>query len=1305
MTAGPDAPTAAMADPDPGDRRRPPATAGAYTAAVPLDVSDRPELLVILDSHGIIYRSYFALREAFASTVRRTGEPVWAVYGYANSLLYTLDELHPTHIIAAWDGPGPTFRHEADADYKATRAPMPDDLKPQLGRVRELLDAFRIPVVEAPGYEADDVLGTLATQAAAAGVATVLVTLDNDMVQLVQPGVRVLMYRPYQRDYVLYDEERVRERWSFGPERMTDYKALVGDTTDNIAGVKGIGEKGAKALIEQWGTIEEMLDHLEEITPQRAQKALAAAQEEARHYKHLATIVTDVPEAVLDLDAARVHEYDRGEVLQLFQELEFRSLVARLPQHADMTGAPESAEHAEGAITRGGDYELVTTPQRLAEVVEAVQAARRFGFEVVADDEHPMRAAFCLVGVALSIEAGRGWYLPFGHTQEAPPLQEGQQELDLTVEDGGSDGAGGTNGTSVTDGTEPASPLEQLARETVLEAIAPLFTDPAIEPVSNSGKNQMLALGAAPDGFWTQAINFDTSIAGYVLGERAVDVRGLAFERLGHELVEPKSLLGTGRKAIPFSRSAPGDAKELAVGNADATLRLAADLAPELATTQLDRVFAEIDIPHIPVLARMEQRGLAIDREALEILGVELATDVAEAERGVYEAVGHEFQIGSPQQLSQVLFEELELPKSRKTATGWTRRTRTPSSPLRAAHPAVEAVLRWRELTKIKSTYVDTLPLQVNPHTGRVHTVFSQTTAATGRLSSNDPNLQNIPVRTEIGNAVRSAFVARDCGEDPLLLSLDYSQIELRILAHVSGDEELRAAFLGGADIHRTNGVAGVRGGAGRRRRGDAAAGEGVQLRRALRADGVRAVAARGHPARGRGGVHPRLLRGLPDGGAVARRRRHRGARSRLRRDAGGAAALHPGAALAEPQPAAGGGADRDQHADPGDGGGHHQDRDEPHRRGADRASQGRRAGAHGAAGPRRAAVRAAARGAERGARNRAAADALESSWRCRWSSTRSSGGPGAEWSEPPRRRLARRRSRRMPELPEVETIRRDLEPHLVGRTIERARIHPGGERLATTHAPRELERELARRRIEELRRHGKYLLARLDDGRSWVLHLRMTGLLLLRGAGDASGRFERACVDLDDGSSLRFEDARKFGTWHLVDEPREAMPRVGPDALSEAFTPQWLREALGRAQRAGQDRAARSARGGRRRQHLRRRGALARRHRSARARQLDRPATGAAAARGGAAGVTRGPRRPGQLLRLLPRRLRGPRLAPPAGARLSPRGRAVRAGALPRPADLAGAPRRSRDALLRELPAGVMQRRRRNGGHGSAST
>ena len=327
--------------------------------------------------------------------------------------------------------------------------------------------------------------------------------------------------------------------------------------------MKGIGEKGAKALIEQWGTIEEMLDHLEEITPQRAQKALAAAQEKARHYKHLATIVTDVPEAVLDLDAARVHEYDRGEVLQLFQELEFRSLVARLPQHADMAGAPESAEHAEGAITRGGDYELVTTPQRLAEVVEAVQAARRFGFEVVADDEHPMRAGV-LPGGRRAQHRGRPGLVP-----AVRPHAGGAAAA------GGAAGAGpdrprtgartvraGRTGRALRTARSRRRRSSSWRARPSSRRSRRCSPTRRSSPSPTAARTRMLALGAAPDGFWTQAINFDTSIAGYVLGERAVDVRGLAFERLGHELVEPKSLLGTGRKAIPFSRSAPGDAKE-----------------------------------------------------------------------------------------------------------------------------------------------------------------------------------------------------------------------------------------------------------------------------------------------------------------------------------------------------------------------------------------------------------------------------------------------------------------------------------------------------------------------------------------------------------------------------------------------------------------------------------------------------------------------------------------------------------------------------------------------------------------------
>ncbi len=734
-----------------------------------------PPLLVILDSHGIIYRSYFALRDVL--TVRRTGESVAAVFGYANSLLYVINELHPRYIMAAWDGPEPTFRHEADETYKATRLPMPDDLRPQIDRVRELLGAFRIPIIEAVGYEADDVLGTLATQGLEAGLDVVIVTLDNDMVQLIQPGVRVYMFRPYQRDYVLYDEERVRERWSFEPRQMVDYKALVGDTSDNIPGVRGIGEKGAVALIQQWGSVEAMLKHLDEVKPPRAQKALAEGREAALHSKRMATIVRDVPGVTLDLDRAAVHDYDRDAVLELFRELEFRSLVSRLPEHVTDSPIPDRAPKPE-APAEQPQYRVVTTTEELSELAQAVRTAGRFAFELVADDPHPMRAADRLVGIGVSIEAARGWYVPFGHAQASL--------------------FGNDDGQQPADGPRPF----QLSQSEVLRSLEPLFTAPDIERVAHNGKNALLALAEAQDGFWCEGLDFDTMIAAYLLGDSNVSIRGLAFDRLGHELVEPKMLLGTGRKALTFAQSTPDACAAYAAGNADLALRLAELLGPELDQTGVRKVFEEVDLPHIPVLARVEQRGLALDTEVLHGLSGALVGRIHAAERAVYDAVGHEFQIGSPQQLSSILFEELQLPRTRKTATGWTTDADALEA-LRGVHPVIGAVLEWRELTKIKSTYVDTLPLQVNSRTGRVHTVFSQVTAATGRLSSNDPNLQNIPVRTEIGNAVRRAFVARDCGEDPVLLSFDYSQIELRVLAHVSGDEELRRAFAEGIDIHR----------------------------------------------------------------------------------------------------------------------------------------------------------------------------------------------------------------------------------------------------------------------------------------------------------------------------------------------------------------------------------------------------------------------------------------------------------------------------------------------------------------------
>jgi DNA polymerase-1 len=733
--------------------------------------TERKPLLVILDSHGIIFRSYYALRDVL--TVRRTGEPVSAVFGYANSLLTVFNELNPTHVIAAWDESGPSLRKERDERYKAQRTAAPDDLVPQFARVRELLDAFHIPTIGRAGYEADDILGTFAAQAAAQGIDTVIVTLDNDIVQLIQPHVRVYMYRLYQRDYVMYDEDGVRERWGFEPRQMIDYKALMGDTSDNIPGVKGIGEKGAKQLIDEWGTLENMIEHLDEVKPPRAQKALTEGLDEARLSKELATIVTEVPELELSLEGAELQDYDRERVMKLFQEMEFRSLINRLPASTRKRGGAPAA-----GLASAGTYEAVTTSEQLKQVVAAVRKAGRFAFDLVADDAHPVRAADCLVGISVSCSEESGWYIPFGHRDATA---EGQQAL-------------------MADENAAAS-VEQLSRSEVFEGLLPLFTDEGIERIGHDAKFGLLALAETRGGAWTSSIDFDTQVAAYLLGDLNMTLQRLAFDRLGAETVEPKDFLGIGRKAIPFAEAPVDDVMRYSASNADFILRLAAVLGPELEASELVSVFENIDLPHIPVLARMEQFGVALDTSALAKLSVDLVERIALAERETYDAVGHEFKLGSPVELSQVLFDELGLPRTRKTKTGYTTDANALEA-LREAHPVVNAILGWRELTKIKSTYVDALPLQVNPRTNRVHTVFSQATAATGRLSSNDPNLQNIPVRTELGQEVRRAFVARDCGEDPVLLSIDYSQIELRVLAHVSGDDGLRQAFADGQDIH-----------------------------------------------------------------------------------------------------------------------------------------------------------------------------------------------------------------------------------------------------------------------------------------------------------------------------------------------------------------------------------------------------------------------------------------------------------------------------------------------------------------------
>ncbi len=722
--------------------------------------------LVIFDGHGIIHRAYHAFPEPL--TVRKTGEVVTAVYGVANTLLTVLDQLKPAHVAFTLDPPGRTFRHEKDETYKAQRVAMPDDLRSQLGRVQELIEAFSIPIYMAEGYEADDALGTLAKQAEELGVETYLVTLDSDVVQLVRDGVKVFMMRPYQRDIVVYDENAARERYEIDPQQMPDLKGLKGDTSDNIQGVPGIGDKTAVKLIQQFGSIENLYKHLAEVTPEKLRENLRAHEKQARHSKEMATIHTDAP-LKLDLDACAVKNYDREKVLALFRDLEFKSLAARLPESSAPQGNGRPAA-AEAKAVAAQDYRTVYTEQELSELATRLSSAKSFTFDTETSDLNPIRSS--LVGISFSWRPGQAAYVPVGHR---PALGD----------------------------------AEQLPLKTALKGLAPLLEDEKIEKTAHNAKFDMEALAGCD--VEVRGVAFDTMIAAYLLGEGggeankpgggSLGLKWIASKRLNQEMVPIRDLIGTGSKQLSMADVPVAQAAPYACADADMTGRLRPSLEADLREQGLWQLFSKIEMPLVPVLARMEEAGVAVDTDALREMSRNLGKQIERLEREAYDSVGHEFNMGSPQQLSQVLFEELKLPKTRRTKQGYTTDA-TALEALRGAHAVIDILLEWRQLTKLKSTYIDALPALVNPKTGRIHSNFNQTVAATGRLSSQDPNLQNIPVRTDLGNAIRRCFVARDFGPDPILIAADYSQIELRILAHLSQDPGLIEAFLADEDIH-----------------------------------------------------------------------------------------------------------------------------------------------------------------------------------------------------------------------------------------------------------------------------------------------------------------------------------------------------------------------------------------------------------------------------------------------------------------------------------------------------------------------
>ena len=705
----------------------------------------------MLDSHGILFRAFFAMANSDNPLMTSKGELSFATHGYAETLIRVLDQLKPTHICAAWDAHGPTFRHEASAAYKATRRETPSDLLVQMKRVREMLDAFGIPIFEMPGFEADDVAGTIAKQVAAQGIETYIATLDTDLVQLIGPNINLFMFRPYQRDTVDYNEKRAAERYGFSPKYMIDYKALKGDTSDNVEGIKGIGEKTATDLIRQFGGVPQIYENIE-LTKGAVKQKLIDGREIAFRNLDLVTIHTDLP-VDFDLDKCRVKDFDREKVMALFRELEFRMLAQRLDE---VLGSKPAQELVDAET----DYGMVCEQLPLDELAATLRAAGSFALATVSstgDTAHPL-----LLGLSFATEPGKAWYVPMGH---APRMD---------------------------------SELAQVSLDAVRKTLGPILADPNIKKTAYNTKYLLHQLEA--NGMPFAGYDFDVSIGAFLLGETSSTLSSLINERLGIELTSVAALTGSGRKAIVLAQAEVDQVSRHACQHAEMLLRVRPQLEDQLNERGQWPLFNEMEMPLMPVLYRMERIGVAVDVGVLRDISRTLSADAEKAEREIYALVGHEFNIGSPKQLSDILFGELGLPKTRKMTQGYSTDQRALES-LRSVAPIIDLIFSYRELTKLKSTYTDALPATVADD-GRIHTDFQQTVASTGRLSSTNPNLQNIPVRSDTGRDIRRAFVASHF-EDTWFVAGDYSQIELRVLAHVTEDEGLVQAFLADQDIHK----------------------------------------------------------------------------------------------------------------------------------------------------------------------------------------------------------------------------------------------------------------------------------------------------------------------------------------------------------------------------------------------------------------------------------------------------------------------------------------------------------------------
>jgi len=696
----------------------------------------KDKTLYLIDGTAYIHRAYHAIR----ALTNSKGLPTNAVFGFARMILKLIEDHSPEYAAMLFDVKGPTFRHQMYKEYKANRPPMPEEMAVQIPYIKAITKGFNLPVLEMPGYEADDLIGTLARQAEAAGFFVVLVTGDKDFLQLVTD--KIIIWDPMKERTV--DKDAVRKSYGVEPLQMIDVMGLSGDSADNIPGVPGIGPKTAKDLIRTFGSMADLYENVEDITKKKQQENLIKFKDQALLSRALVTIDTNAP-VTFDADEFKTTEPDSSVLLELFKELEFRQLQQAFQEKADLSEK---------------DYRCVQDPESLADLTGQLERSKQFALDTETTSQDPMKAK--LVGLSFSMEPDAAFYIPCGHEYPGVPTQLDQSD--------------------------------------VLNRLKPVLENPDVKKIGQNIKYDWMVL--LRHGIHLKGVFFDTMIASYLINpsKRAHNLDQIALDFLGHKTITYKDLTGKGKAALGFAQVPIEKATPYACEDADITLKAKEVLGKELEVLGLTDLFEQVEMPLVQVLLEMEMQGVCVNTDRLQDLSKSFEHQLDLLESDIYAAAGETFNIKSSQQLGSILFDKLNLPVQKKTKkkTGYSTDVNV-LTVLAEKHELPALILRHRTLAKLKSTYADALLELIHPETGRIHTSYNQTVTATGRLSSSDPNLQNIPIRTDEGREIRSAFVPREGWH---FVSADYSQIELRILAHCSDDDILIKAFLEDEDIH-----------------------------------------------------------------------------------------------------------------------------------------------------------------------------------------------------------------------------------------------------------------------------------------------------------------------------------------------------------------------------------------------------------------------------------------------------------------------------------------------------------------------